>query len=394
MAGALAGSTTGRLGANGQATTKQAVVAGAVEPEALAFTHWFDSGEEGKPYSATIRFTGRRVGVRNPTPRDSFVQDETIDRVSPGTGPISISTWVYGLRPGEWTVSAELIRVSSTTGGVVPPARSRPVGARPVRPAAWSWLRWAVSTAPASPVKTRWALLAPLARRPAVIPGLYTALAVIGALVGLTTQGAILASEDVRVSSVLGVSVLAVVSGLIAAKVWYAVLHPGESVIKGGWAADGILIVTPLVGVAALFAFRLPIAVVVDASAPGLFFALAIGRIGCFFAGCCSGRCTDSRWGVWSSDSRVGARRIPAQFVESGTSWVIGIASLLLVLGDVVPVRGAVFVVAFAAYAVARQFLLRLRAERRKSPRTLPLTAAAAAVVLLVVAVLSLLQAT
>jgi hypothetical protein len=35
-----------RVGANGQPASEQAVASGAVEPEALVVTHWFDSGEE------------------------------------------------------------------------------------------------------------------------------------------------------------------------------------------------------------------------------------------------------------------------------------------------------------------------------------------------------------
>lgn len=40
----------------------------AVEPEALAVTFSFDPGDEGDRYDATVRLTGRRLGVRG-TPR-------------------------------------------------------------------------------------------------------------------------------------------------------------------------------------------------------------------------------------------------------------------------------------------------------------------------------------
>jgi uncharacterized membrane protein YfcA len=68
---------------------------------------------------------------------------------------------------------------------------------------------------------------------------------------------------------------------------------------------------------------------------------------------------------------------------------VIGIAAALLVTADRLPVHGAVFVTSFAAYAVVRQALLRLRAERRRSYRTLPMTAAAAGLVALGVGLFS-----
>jgi hypothetical protein len=68
----------------------------------------------------------------------------------------------------------------------------------------------------------------------------------------------------------------------------------------------------------------------------------------------------------------------------------IGIVTLALVLSVAPPVHGLVFVGGLGIYAAVRQGLLRLRSEQRKSHRSLPLTAGAAAVVLILVAGLSL----
>lgn len=376
----------------GHVASGQSASAQDAEPQALVATYWFDSGEGGEPYSATVRFTGRRTGLRG-TPRqgDTFAQDERIEEIIPGTGPVSITTWVYGLQEGEWDVSAEL-----TSGPNVGDAGSRgrigPGRGRSVQRATWSWRHWSLTTAPADPVKTRWAVLAPLARQPAVLPGIYTALAIISILVAVAVQAAILGRGDVPVGRTLLASGLTIVAGLIGAKAWYAVLHPNESILKGGWAVDGFLIVFPLVGAIILLRLDLPIGRVLDATAPGIFFAVAIGRIGCFFTGCCAGRCTAHRFGIWSSDRRVGARRIPTQLLESAAGLIIGVVTLLLVLGGTILFPGAIFVAAFALYAAVRQVLLRLRSERRKSPRTVSLTAVAAGVVAVAVAVLSATQ--
>lgn len=383
-----------RRGVNGEPARPGASAAVAAEPEALVATGWFESGEGSMPYSATVRFSGRRAAPHGmPRARDTFVQEEVIDRVLPGTGPVSITTWVYGLEPGEWTVSADLVRVSTGAGEAAPGTRSRPIASWPVHQAGWSWRRWALSTQPGTTLKTRWALLAPLARIPAVLPGSYPILAVLATFVAVALQSAILANEGVNVSRTLLVSLLAIAAGLVGARLWYKALHPGESLIKGGWAVDGFLIVAPVVAVASMLVLSVPIGAFLDASTPGLFFAVAIGRVGCFLTGCCAGRATISRWGVWSSDRRVGARRIPAQLVESAAGLVIGAASLLPVLGEARPVHGFIFVGSLAAYAVLRQALLRLRAEQRRSPRSLPLTAGAVAVVLVAVAVMSHAQA-
>jgi phosphatidylglycerol:prolipoprotein diacylglycerol transferase len=335
----------------------------ACEPEALVVSHYLDPGEDGEPYSATVRLTGRRVGVLGPrASQDNFVQENRIERVVPGSGPMSVSSWVYGLQPGEWTVSAELVRPGRDARGATH------MTAESIEPAAWSWRTRALSSASSAPVRTRWAMLAPLARTPGVVPGSWAALGVIGVLVALLTQAAILPHEGVAVGSSLVVFLISVVSGMTGAKVWYAVLHPSpwRQAILGGWAVDGFLVVAPVAAVATLLAFREPVGAFLDATTPGLFFAVAIGRIGCFFAGCCAGRLSGSRWSVWSSDRRVGARRVPAQLLECAAGLVIGLAAELLILGHVSRIDGTVFVGAFVAYVLARQALLRVRAERRE----------------------------
>lgn len=360
---------TGSVGANGQHTPEKTKSSGAVELEALVVTHAFDSGEDGEPYSATIRLTGRRVGIRgNPKPRDTFAQEDRVDGVVPGSGPVSITTWVYGLQPGEWTVTGHLVRPGSHADGHELRDRWRRTSLEPLQHARWSWRTRSLSTGPALPLKSRWALVAPLARIPAVLPGSFPVLGTLGILIALIVQSVLVARASVSVGSSLAVSLLALAFGLIGAKVWYAVLHPGpwRQSLMGGWSVDGFLAIGPAVAVTTLLAFNLPIGVFLDATTPGLFFAVAIGRLGCFFTGCCAGRCTRSRWGVWSSDRRVGARRVPTQLLESGAGLLIGVAAALLVLFDAPGVSGLIFVAAFAAYIVVRQLLLRLRAERRE----------------------------
>jgi len=142
----------------------------------------------------------------------------------------------------------------------------------------------------------------------------------------------------------------------------------------------------------AMLVVDVPIGVALDAIAPGLFLAVAIGRVGCFVTGCCAGRITGSRWAIWSSDRRIGARRIPTQLLESAVGLLIGLAALGLVVGIAPALDGVVFLAGFAAYGAVRQALLRLRVERRRSSRTLPATAAAVVLVVLVISAALLIQ--
>lgn len=345
--------------ANPPPVTRAAGGEGLGEPEALVVSHWFEAGRPARgPYAARLRLSGRRVReAGRPDAGDSFVHEERIEGIVPGSGAVSVSSTIYGLRPGDWDVEGELIEAPNGERG-----RSRPIR---VAPARWSWRRWAVEDAPVGPVHTRWALAAPLARVPGVVPGSYTALFGVGVVVALVTQAAIIAHDPIAPSRSILVSLLALAVGLLAAKLWYAALHPRESLIKGGWAVDGFLVVAPLVAIGALLAARLPIGPYLDAASPGLFLAIAIGRLGCFLTGCCAGRCTASRFGVWSSDRRIGARRIPTQLLEAGAGLALAIVTLPLVLLHVVP-HGIVFAATLAAYLGVRQALMRLRAESRK----------------------------
>jgi phosphatidylglycerol:prolipoprotein diacylglycerol transferase len=101
-----------------------------------------------------------------------------------------------------------------------------------------------------------------------------------------------------------------------------------------------------------------------DGVAPGIFLAVAIGRVGCFLTGCCAGRPTAGR-GIWSSDRRVGARRIPAQLLESAIGLSLASLSAVFVLVGPIGGTGLVFVITVATYVASRQALLRLRAEAR-----------------------------
>lgn len=354
------------LAVDGQ-PAKPAVAAVPTEPEALVVTHLFDPGDEREPYAATIRLTGKRAGVSG-TPRatDAFVHEEQVDRIVPGIGPMSISTRVYGLTPGTWSVTASLIRPRADSRGHRMAGAARPEVVA-LRTATWSWRRWAPLPGPATAlVKTRWSLLARIALIPAVMPGTVVGFVALGAVLALAVLAAHVGEHGLAASDALLVTAAASLAGLLGAKLWFVRLHPKERVLATGWAVDGFVVVAPLAAVVVLLALKLPVGAYLDDVTPSLFLTVALGRLGCFFTGCCAGRMTASPWGVWCSDQRIGARRVPTQLLESAVGLGLGLVTLVLVILVDVVGSGAIFVGGFAAYLVARQFLLRLRAEPRR----------------------------
>jgi phosphatidylglycerol---prolipoprotein diacylglyceryl transferase len=347
-----------------QATRTQAELAADTRHEGLAVTHRFDPGREGRPYSATVRFRGRREGITGkPQPGDTFTVDERIDRVVPGSGPVSVTTRAYGLNPGDWTVTAELLRGTGSD-----PSRGTAKGQTLPR-ARWSWLRWRLTDAPFGPVRTRWGPLVRLTAMPAVIHGSWTALCALGILAGIGALLWFLSFEGVEPGPAIVVAVVGVLGGIVGAKLWYIVLRPRQwrTSLGEGWSIDGSIGAAPIAAVIAMLVLGLPVLAFLDAAAPAFFVGVGIGRLGCFFTGCCAGRCTTSRWGVWSSDRRIGARRIPTQLMEAGLGAGLAVIFGALDVSGVVPVDGLVFVVGIGSYLAGRQLLLRLRADARSS---------------------------
>src|SRR2546421_11371663 len=115
----------------------------SAKQEMLAVTYWFDPAPNPGPYPVTVRFSGRRVDVKGRrSPGDRFVQDETIEGVVPGSGPISLTARIRGINAGSWAVTARML------GSVHPVRGPRELGnatlaADPSGPIARFWRRWA-----------------------------------------------------------------------------------------------------------------------------------------------------------------------------------------------------------------------------------------------------------
>ena len=305
---------------------------------------------------------------------DEFSHDETIDGIVAGSGPVAVTVKIRDVNPGDWTVRANLLPVKDQ--------RSRSKDRQPVVPvfpAAWSWRHWRVSAGPSAPVST---CLVPFVRPPAVILGSWAALVALGIILAFIAQALVISAGNLSLSHVLTVSLLAVLGGVIGGKAWYVVLHRRDR-RWDGWAVQGFVAGFALVAPVLLLLLRVPVGAFLDASAPGLMLGLAVGRLGCFFTGCCAGRPSASRWAVWSSNRSVGVRRVPTQLMESALALTVGLIVFAAVL-HYDPRHGTFFIAAVAIYTLVRQGLLRLREERRQSEHGAPLVAIAAALILAV----------
>ena len=354
-----------------------------VAPETVAVTYWVDLPADTEAADQLVlRLVGR---LREPSQGqavgpDRFEHEETVDGLVAGSGPVAVTTKVTGVAGGEWEVGAHAVLNTGRPGT----GHSRRVDCQRAQ---WSWLRWSAKPSAESPVATR---LLPLTFAPATLLGVWAVLAGAGIALAVLIQGWVASARHVAVPHLGWVSLAAVAAGVVGAKAWYMVVHRDEH-RRDGWCIQGLVSGVAIVGVALAAALAVPIGLFLDVTAPGLLFGMAVGRVGCFFAGCCYGRPTSSRWGIWSSDRRVGARRIPTQLLESLLAAAVGAGALAGSLSEPVP-RGGVLVAALGAYTLVRQYLLGWRAEPRQSSWLTNVASAAAGVMAvagIVVAVVS-----
>jgi phosphatidylglycerol---prolipoprotein diacylglyceryl transferase len=330
----------------------------AVE-QLLTPTYWLDPGEGGEPFSATVRFSGRRTDVTGkPQPRDSFAQEETVDGIIPGSGPVAITAEVRGINPGDWTVTARSVaRVGGRPYRVYPPPGHDPNGTYRVPPPR----RVGILAESAATTHTSSLLRSKV---PGIIRFAYAPIVSLGVLVGLILEALLLSHGHYALFRPMLFSVIAIVAGVIGGKGWYVAVHRGKKF--DGWCIQGFVAgAAVVVAAAALAGPGIPAGAYLAAAAPALLIGMAIGRPACFWAGCCTGRPVAARWGIWSSDRRLGCRRAPAQLLEALSALITGVAVLAVVLADGLARSGPVAVVGLAAYTVARQFILGLRAEPR-----------------------------
>ena len=308
------------------------VLAGA-EPHGLAATYSFDTTGWSTTGPVILGFLGTRLDGAGGA-EDKFERTERLDDLGPETGKVTLTTRLGHVAPGRWRIVA----------GPVENSAGHPLPRKSILASA------------------QFALLA---HGPGVRLFAWPALVGLGAIAAIILQALLAVRAGLPVLAVLGLSGLGCLVGFVGGKVWWLVVNrrPVREFLTSGACIQGFLLAALGVLVAGILMLGISAGAVLDVTAPGIFVGMAIGRPGCFLTGCCVGRPTTSRWGLWSTDRRLGIRRIPVQLYEAAVALLIGVVGLVLVLAVSPPFAGAVFAGTTAAYTLARQFLFRLRSD-------------------------------
>ena len=316
-----------------------------VEPQALGVTYWFDAAPDGAPYSVTVHISGRLHGQPAPGEGETFTVFATVDVVVPGSGRIAVTTRIPDLQHGTWDVTATPVR---------PAKEGDPATWMPVTDSRLASGTASGTTAFGPVVRVR---------APGVRLGAWPALVGTGTVLALVVQSLLAARLGLPLQRLLPLSLVACILGLLGAKTYYLATHPGErrSFLTPGMSIQGFVLVAVATLLGGSLLLGLSPGPVLDTTAPGLLLGMMVGRFGCLLGGCCAGRPTSSRWGVWSSDRRLGVRRVPVQLLESSLAGVVGALALSAVILFGTGAGGLVFVAGIAAYTAGRQLLFPLR---------------------------------
>ena len=208
----------------------------------------------------------------------------------------------------------------------------------------------------------------------------YGFLVAIGVLLGLTLC--------VRNSKRLGIDpedtwnlgIVVVLAGILGAKVllivndWsYYTSNPGEifsmNTLRSGGVFSGGLLAALVAAAWYMTRHKMPPLRTCDAFAPGLALGHAIGRLGCFAAGCCYGKETHAAWGVvfknqlakdWAN-TPLGVPLEPTQLIEA----VVELFNFFLLSWIITRKHadGQVFGTYLILYGTARFFIEFLRGD-------------------------------
>jgi phosphatidylglycerol---prolipoprotein diacylglyceryl transferase len=188
-------------------------------------------------------------------------------------------------------------------------------------------------------------------------------------------------SRGLDPNRVMDLGIWIIISALAGAKLLLLVVErdtfrsdPAEllGLLRSGGVFYGGLIAAVAVALWYLRKHRMPVWAVTDVFAPGIALGHVVGRMGCFFAGCCFGRPTTVPWAVTfhNESAALNAGTVlnvplhPTQLYEAGAELVI-LLVLLATEGKRKPFPGRTFWSYMFLYAVSRFFIEFYRGDTR-----------------------------
>lgn len=199
-----------------------------------------------------------------------------------------------------------------------------------------------------------------------------------GVLVGLLISVHNSEKEGINPDTAWNFGILIVLAGIVGAKILYIINEWSThstlreifslNTLQSGGVFSGGLIAALAAGAWYIRKHRLPALATFDAFAPGLAMGHAIGRVGCFAAGCCYGKPTQHWWGVTFTnplaalvETPLNQPLQPTQLFESAAE--LAIFFILMWMFKRKKFDGQVFAAYLFLYGIARFLIEFLRGD-------------------------------
>lgn len=200
-----------------------------------------------------------------------------------------------------------------------------------------------------------------------------------GLMIGIGIVAALLVGDyrakkkDLDGDLIYGLTLATVILGFLSAKIlfiltqWQDFVEDPKSFLTG----SGFVVFGGIIGGAITIMIycrmkRMDFARYLDLMIPSVALAQGFGRIGCFLAGCCYGKRTDSWFGIIFTDSHYAPNHVklfPSQLVMSAGDFLI--AALLLLYARRNPAKGKIGALYLMLYSVGRFFAEFTRDDNR-----------------------------
>jgi phosphatidylglycerol:prolipoprotein diacylglycerol transferase len=193
----------------------------------------------------------------------------------------------------------------------------------------------------------------------------YTAMLYLGCVAGTLVGSVVAGSAGLERSRFALTTVVLLIPALVGSRLWFVLEHlsvyrrePGRirQRSEGGSALYGGFLLMFALSVPLLALVEIPFWAYWDAASFTLLIGIVFTRIGCVMHGCCAGRPTSGRVGVWLPDHcGVWQRRIPTQLLE--VAWATLVLTGAAIAHAARPAAGALFFGALAASGAGRLLL-------------------------------------
>jgi len=197
-----------------------------------------------------------------------------------------------------------------------------------------------------------------------------------GFLVGLMVTIKIGKAEGIAPQQTMDIGFLIIVAAIVGSRLMYVLMNISYYVERpidifkmwqGGLVFSGGIVCVVLAVLWYTRRHQLSFWKTADMWAPAMAIGQAIGRIGCFMAGCCYGKPTGSRWGaVFTDPHSLAPLNIPlhpTQLYSSVSNFIIFFT--LLLLHRKKKFDGQVFLWLLVLHSTARLFVERFRGDDR-----------------------------